>query len=144
MAVKVVGQIITSVQVSVRSLMLTLILLLTRPSIVQWNTSNQIYIKSNLKMFYYCFSQTVNNESILHFHSKHFPLPVDWVRRHIDHHVSSQMSMIAIFSAQGRHWAMNCFTSLISSSLLECIIPWNKIVIIKMLLHVPDSAPCMI
>lgn len=24
---------------------------------------------------------------------------------------------------QGRHWARNCFTSRISSSLLECIIP---------------------
>ena len=26
---------------------------------------------------------------------------------------------------QGRHWARNCFTSRISSSLLECIIPWT-------------------
>ena len=25
---------------------------------------------------------------------------------------------------QGRHWARNCFTSRISSSLIECIIPW--------------------
>ena len=30
---------------------------------------------------------------------------------------------------QGRHWARNCFTSRISSSLLECIIPWTHNII---------------